>query len=209
MCHLFGVVSPYALPLLAGPVPRGWGDQRETGDPSATWWWASHPQIISAEGESHGLRASVAVAAQCHSHGNVTMMWPLGMGSFTQAEKEGWDCWVSHSGVLGMGIKSVGSAWPCGFLSFWAGICTSQRSCCVDGICNRFIFPGLKILCKLGFYFPFLTAEPRSGGNECVIPLWKHLNRWKGQGRVEREGGGSGFRQKFCFLSKNRPKAFR
>lgn len=146
---------------------------------------------------------------QCHSHGNATMMWPLAGASFTQADKEGWDCWVSHSGVLGMDIKSVGSPWPCGFCSFWAGICTSQRSCWVDGICNHFIFPGLKILCKLGFYFPFLTAEPRSGGNECVIPLWKHLNRWKGQGRIEREGGEPGFRQKSCFLSKNRLKAFR
>lgn len=198
MCHLFGVVSLYTLPLLRGP--RGWGDQRETGDPSATWWWASHQQIS----ERHRLSASVAVAAPGPQPWQGPADVTSGEGSFTQAEKEGWDCWVSpwHGDKI-----SVGSAWPCGFLSFWAGICTSRRSCGVDGICNRFIFPGLKILCKLGFYFPFLTAEPRSGGNECVIPLWKHLNRWKGRGRVEREGGESGFRQKSCFLSKNRLKA--
>lgn len=118
-----------------------------------------------------GRAASVAVAAPGPQPWQGPADVTSGEGSFTQAEREGWDCWVSHSGVLGMGIKSVGSAWPCGFLSFWAGICTSRRSCWVDGICNRFIFPGLKILCKLGFYFPFLTAEPRSGGNECVIPL--------------------------------------
>lgn len=207
MCHLFSVVSPYALPFLRRPVPRGWGDQRGTGDPSATCWWASHQQIISAEGESHGLSASVPETAPVPQPRQGPAEVTPGEGTSTQAAKEGWDCRVSHSRALGIGIKSVGSAWPCGFLSFWAGICTSRRSCWVDGICNRFIFSGLKILCKLGFYFPFLTAEPRSGGNECVIPLWKHLNRWKGQGRVEREGGDSAFRQKSCFLSKNRLKA--
>lgn len=118
MCHLFSAVSPYALPLLRRPVPRGWGDQRETGDPSATWWRASHQQIISAEGESHGLGASVPGTAA------VPQPWqgPADVGSSTRAEKEGWDGWVIHS-VLGVGIKPVGSAWPCGFLSFWAGIC--------------------------------------------------------------------------------------
>lgn len=195
---LLAAFSQKASPSRFG---RSEGNRR---DPSATCWWASHQQILSAGSESHGLSASVAVTAPGPQPApDVTS----GEGTFTQAEKEGWDCWVSHSGVLGTGVKSVGSAWPCGFLSFWAGICTSWRSCWVDGICNRFIFPALKILCKLGFYFPFLTAEPRSGGNECVIPLWKHLNRWKGQGRVEREGGESGFRQKSCFLSKNRLKA--
>lgn len=204
MCHLFSAVSPFVLPCLRRPVPQGWGDQRETGDPSAAWWWASHQQMISAQGESHGLSVPVAVTAAVPQPWQGPADVTSGEGTFTQAEKRrvGLLC----ESLLGMGIKPVGSAWPCGFLSFWAGICTSQRSCWVDGLCNRFIFSGLKILCKLGFYFPFLTAEPRSGGNECVIPLWKHLNRWKGQGRVEREGGESGFRQKSCFLSKNRMK---
>lgn len=108
-----------------------------------------------------------------------------GEGAFKQAGKKGWDCWLSRSRILGINIKSVGSAWSCGFFSFWAGISTSWRSWWVYSICNHFIFSGLKILCKLWFYFPFLTAEPWSGENECVIPLWKHLNRWKGQGRVD------------------------
>lgn len=40
-----------------------------------------------------------------------------GEGTFKQTQKEGWDCWVSHSRALGIDSKSMGSAWPCGFLS--------------------------------------------------------------------------------------------
>lgn len=90
-----------------------------------------------------------------------------GEGTFNWTEKEGWDCWVSRCGILGIDIKSMGSAWYCGFLSFWARISTSWRRWWVYGICNHCIFSGLKILCKLSFYFPFLTAEPWCGGNEC------------------------------------------
>ena len=98
---------------------------------------------------------------------------------------------MSHSRVLGVNNKSVGSDWSCGFLTFWAQISMSWRNWWVYGICNCFIFSGLKILCKLWYYFPFLTAEPGFGGNECFIPLWKYINRWKRQGRVEGQGGDS------------------
>lgn len=112
-------------------------------------------------------------------------------GRHLKIEKEKWDCWVSHSRVLGVNNKSMGSDWSCVFLTFWTQISMSRRSRWVYGICNCFIFPGLKILCKLWYYFPFLTAEPWFGGNECFIPLWKYINRWKRQGRVERQGGDS------------------
>ena len=152
MCHLFSVVSSYALPLLRRPVPRDLWDQRETGDPSATCWLASHQQIISYKGMGvmgWGQRSAYMVVKA-----PVSQRWErpddgtCGEGTFKQTEEEGWDCWVSHSRILGIDIKSMGSAWSCGFLSFWARISTSWRSGWVYGICNRFIFSGLKILCK-------------------------------------------------------------
>lgn len=164
MCHLFSAVSPYALSLLRRRVPGDLRDQRETGDPSATCWLASYQQINLYKGITvmgwGQLSAYMVLKALVPQRWERPDEVTSGEGTLKQKEKEGWDCWVSHSRILGVDIKSMGSAWSCGFLSSWARISISWRSWWEYGICNHFIFSGLKILCKLWFYFPFVTAEP-------------------------------------------------